>query len=59
MFCGSMLSAVSSERFRMRGVAFSVPHVINSLTAAGPSSEGVGEGMFGSKENPFVEGDLG
>lgn len=40
-------------------MALRVPQVINSLTALGPNSEGVGEGIFGSNENPFVVGDLG
>jgi hypothetical protein len=48
----------SSDVEIMRGVAFSVPHVINCLTAAEPSSEGVGDGIVGTRENAPV-GDLG
>lgn len=49
----------ASDCERMRGVALSVPHVISCLTAAGPSSDGVGEGMLGMKEKLFIVGDLG
>ena len=44
---------------RMRGVALRVPHVISCFTAAGPSSEGVGEGIVGTREKLFIVGDLG
>jgi len=43
----------------MRGVAFRVPHVMSCFTAAGPNSEGVGEGIVGTKENLLIVGDLG
>jgi hypothetical protein len=43
----------------MRGVAFRVPQVISCFTAAGPSSEGVGEGIVGTREKWFIVGDLG
>lgn len=52
-------SAGSSLCEMMRGVAFSVPHVISCLTAAGPSSDGVGEGRFGTREKFFRVGELG
>jgi len=41
-------SAGSSDCDRMRGVPASVPQVINCLTAAGPSSDGVGDGSEGT-----------
>ena len=56
---GGRLSAGSSEVLKMRGVAFRVPQVMSCLTAAGPSSEGVGEGIEGRSENPFLVGDFG
>jgi hypothetical protein len=43
----------------MRGVAFRVPHVISCFMAAGPSSEGVGEGIVGTKEKSLIVGDRG
>lgn len=43
----------------MRGVALSVPHVINCLTAAGPSSDGVGEGIEGTSGKVLIVGDFG
>lgn len=43
----------------MRGVAFRVPHVISCFTAAGPSSDGVGDGMVGTREKLLIFGDLG
>jgi hypothetical protein len=52
-------SAGSSDRERMRGVAFRVPQVISCFTATGPSSDGVGEGMVGTNEKLFIVGDLG
>lgn len=55
----SVVSAGSSDCDNMRGVAFSVPQVISCLTAAGPSSEGVGEGIDGTREKLSVVGDLG
>ena len=55
----SVASAGSSDCDNTRGVAFSVPHVISCLTAAGPSSEGVGEGIDGTREKLLVIGDLG
>lgn len=48
----------SSDVEIMRGVALRVPQVISCLTAAGPSSEGVGDGIVGTRENECV-GDLG
>jgi hypothetical protein len=42
----------------IRGVALSVPQVISSLTPAGPSSEGVGEGRSAMREKLFIVGDL-
>ena len=56
---GGRSSAGSSEVDRIRGVAFSVPHVMSCLTAAGPSSEGVGDGIEGSSENPLSVDELG
>lgn len=43
----------------MRGVAFRVPHVISCFTAAGPSSDGVGDGIVGTREKLLIVGDLG
>lgn len=43
----------------MRGVALRVPHVMSCFTAAGPSSDAVGEGMFGTREKLLEVGDLG
>ena len=51
-------SAGSSEEM-IRGVALSVPHVMSCLTAAGPSSEGVGEGTEGRREKPLPVGERG
>jgi hypothetical protein len=56
---GSTSSAGSSDSESIRGVAFSVPHVISCLTATGPSSEGVGEGIDGTREKSESVGDLG
>jgi len=55
---GSGTSAGSSEEI-IRGVASSVPQVMSCLTAAGPSSSGVGEGIAGTNPNPFSLGELG
>ena len=52
-------SAGSSDCESTRGVAFKVPQVINCLTAVGPSSEGVGEGIDGTREKLLIVGDLG
>lgn len=50
----------TSSGFDMtRGVAPNVPQVISSLTAAGPSSAGVGEGTFGTSLKPPLDGDVG
>lgn len=38
----------SSDCDIIRGVALSVPHVINCFTAVGPSSDAVGEGRLGT-----------
>ena len=54
-----MASAGSSDCDNTRGVAFRVPHVISSFTAAGPSSEGVGEGTEGTREKLSDVGDFG
>lgn len=56
---GVGMSAGSSDCDRMRGVALSVPHVMSCFTAAGPSSEGVGEGMEATSEWVSFVGDLG
>jgi len=56
---GSDDSAGSSDWERMRGVARRVPKVISCLTAAGPSSEGVGDGIEGTSEKPLSVGDFG
>ena len=45
---GSSPSAGSSDCDRIRGVPARVPQVISCLTAAGPSSEGVGDGREGT-----------
>ena len=45
---GTDSSAGSSGCDRTRGVPASVPQVISCLTAAGPSSEGVGDGREGT-----------
>ena len=42
------VSAGSSDWDSMRGVPVKVPHVISCLTAEGPSSDGVGDGMVGT-----------
>ena len=55
---GSGTSAGSSEKI-IRGVASSVPQVMSCLTAAGPSSSGVGEGIAGTNPNPLFLGELG
>ena len=51
-------SAGSSSEM-IRGVALSVPQVMSCLTAAGPSSEGVGEGSVGRREKPLAVGERG
>lgn len=55
---GSGTSTGSSEEM-IRGVASRVPQVISCLTAAGPSSSGVGEGIAGTNPNPFSLGEPG
>lgn len=55
---GSGTSAGSSEEM-IRGVAFRVPQVMSCLTAVGPNSSGVGEGMAGTNPNPLSLGELG
>lgn len=50
---------VSSGFDMIRGVASSVPQVINCFTAAGPSSAGVGDGTFGTSLKLPLDGDLG
>ena len=55
---GSWTSAGSSEEM-IRGVASNVPQVISCLTAAGPNSSGVGEGIAGTNPNPLFLGELG
>jgi hypothetical protein len=55
---GSGTSVGSSEEI-IRGVASSVPQVMSCLTAAGPSSSGVGEGIAGTNPNPLFLGELG
>jgi hypothetical protein len=45
---GADASAGSSDCDRMRGVPARVPQVISCLTAAGPSSDGVGDGSEGT-----------
>jgi hypothetical protein len=45
---GADASAGSSDCERMRGVPARVPQVISWLTAAGPSSDGVGDGSEGT-----------
>jgi hypothetical protein len=42
--------SMSSAAWRMRGVLLRVPQVMSCLTAAGPSSDGVGEGMTATRE---------
>lgn len=59
MLGGGKGSAGSSDCERIRGVALSVPHVISCLTASGPSSEGVGEGIVGTSEKLLIVGDFG
>jgi len=56
---GGISSAGSSDLDNIRGVAFRVPHVINCLTAEGPSSEAVGEGRLGTREKLLLVGDRG
>ena len=48
---GSGTSAGSSEEI-IRGVASRVPQVMSCLTAVGPNSSGVGEGIAGTSPNP-------
>jgi len=55
---GSGTSTGSSEEI-IRGVASSVPQVMSCLTAVGPSSSGVGEGIAGTNPNPLLLGELG
>lgn len=55
---GSGTSAGSSEEI-IRGVAFRVPQVMSCLTAAGPNSSGVGEGIAGTSPNPLFLGEAG
>ena len=55
---GSGTSAGSSREM-IRGVASSVPQVMSCLTAAGPSSSAVGEGIAGTNPNPLLLGELG
>lgn len=59
MWKGVLGGGRSSDWEMIRGVAFRVPQVISCLTAAGPSSEGVGEGTAGTREKLFIVGDLG
>lgn len=47
---GADASAGLSDCDRIRGVPARVPQVINCLTAAGPSSDGVGDGSEGTYE---------
>ena len=59
---GGMLgegSAGSSDSDSIRGVAFSVPHVMSCFIAVGPSSDGVGEGTEGTSEKLSPVGDFG
>lgn len=48
-----------SSEDMIRGVAFSVPHVMSCCTAEGPSSDGVGEGTLGTKEKLLFVGERG
>lgn len=59
MWNGVLGGRRSSDCEMMRGVALSVPHVISCFTAAGPSSDGVGEGRFGTSEKLFMVGERG
>lgn len=56
---GVGMSAGSSDCDKTRGVALSVPHVMSCFTAAGPSSDGVGDGIEGTREWISLVGDLG
>jgi hypothetical protein len=56
---GGMEGSSSPVWDRIRGVALSVPHVMSCLTAAGPSSDGVGEGIAGTREKLLMVGDFG
>jgi len=56
---GADASAGSSDCERMRGVPARVPQVMSCLTAAGPSSDGVGDGREGTYEKLLTPGDLG
>lgn len=49
----------SSEDEIIRGVAFKVPHVISCFTAVGPNSDGVGEGIAGTRLKPLALVELG
>lgn len=40
-------------------MALRVPQVISCFTAAGPSCDGVGEGIVGTREKLFIVGELG
>lgn len=49
----------SSDWEMMRGVPLRVPQVMSCLTAAGPSSDGVGDGRVGTREKLFIVGERG
>ena len=55
---GSGTSVGSSEDI-IRGVASRVPQVMSCLTATGPSSSGLGEGIAGTNPSPSFLGELG
>ena len=55
----SSAGSASEDEESIRGVAPSVPHVMSCLTAAGPSSSGVGEGTAGRRPKPLFEGERG
>jgi hypothetical protein len=59
MWKGESGMGTGSSDDMTRGVASSVPQVISWFTAFGPSSAGVGEGIFGTKEKLLAVGDLG
>jgi len=48
---GSAIGPASGSDERILGVEVIVPHVINLLTAVGPSCDAVGEGTAGTSEN--------
>ena len=56
---GVGMSGGSSDCESTRGVAFKVPHVISCFIAAGPSSDGVGDGIEGTNECTSFVGDFG